>query len=55
VTYGHKGKGFEVQLTETCDENNPFEVVTAISVDFAYAGKRPKVARRRVPHRARNG
>ena len=35
VTYGHKGKGYEVQLVETCGENNPFEVVTAVSVNGA--------------------
>jgi hypothetical protein len=35
VTYGHKGKGFEVQLTESCDEHNPFQVVTAVSVNGA--------------------
>jgi hypothetical protein len=35
VTYGHKGKGFEVQLTETCDEQNPFEAITAVSVNGA--------------------
>lgn len=35
VTYGHKGKGFEVQLSETCDEKNPFEAVTAVSVNGA--------------------
>jgi hypothetical protein len=38
VTYGHKGKGYEVQLTETCDEGNPFEVVTAVSVNDANEG-----------------
>jgi hypothetical protein len=35
VTYGHKGKGYEVQLTETCQEDNPFQVVTAVSVNGA--------------------
>jgi hypothetical protein len=35
ATYGHKGKGYEVQLTETCDENNPFQVVTAVGVNGA--------------------
>lgn len=35
VTYGHKGKGFEVQLTETCAAENAFEVVTAVSVNDA--------------------
>jgi hypothetical protein len=35
ATYGHKGKGYEVQLAETCVEENPFEVVTAVSVNGA--------------------
>jgi len=35
VTYGHKGKGYEVQLTETCAKENPFQVVTAVSVNGA--------------------
>jgi hypothetical protein len=35
ATYGHKGKGYEVQLAETCGEDNPFEVVTAVSVNGA--------------------
>ena len=35
ATYGHKGKGYEVQLVETCSEENAFEVVTAVSVNDA--------------------
>lgn len=35
ATYGHKGKGYEVQLAETCDEQNPFQVVTAVEVNGA--------------------
>lgn len=35
VTYGHKGKGYEVQLTETCVPDNPFQVVTAVNVNGA--------------------
>ncbi len=35
VTYGHKGKGYEVQLTETCEKDNPFEVVTSVNVNGA--------------------
>ena len=35
VTYGHKGKGYEVQVSETCGEDNPFEVVTSVSVNGA--------------------
>jgi len=35
ATYGHKGKGYETQLSETCDPDNEFEVVTAVSVNGA--------------------
>jgi hypothetical protein len=35
VTYGHKGKGYEVQLAETCVEENAFQVVTAVDVHGA--------------------
>jgi hypothetical protein len=35
VTYGHKGKGYETQLTETCAEENPFQAVTSVSVHGA--------------------
>jgi hypothetical protein len=35
ATYGHKGKGYEVQIAETCDEDNPFQVATAVSVNGA--------------------
>lgn len=36
ATYGHKGKGYEVQLAETCDENNPYQVITGVSVNGAH-------------------
>jgi len=32
ATYGHKGKGYEVQLTETCSGQNPFQVITDVAV-----------------------
>jgi Transposase domain (DUF772) len=35
VTYGHKGKGYEVQLAETCVEENNFQVVTSVDVHGA--------------------
>ena len=35
ATYGHKGKGYEVQLAETCVPENPYEVVTAVAVNGA--------------------
>lgn len=35
VTYGHKGKGFEVQLSETCEKDNPFQAVTAVTLNGA--------------------
>jgi hypothetical protein len=43
VTYGHKGKGYEVQLTETCGEENPFEVVTSVSVNGAHESDQHQV------------
>jgi Transposase DDE domain/Transposase domain (DUF772) len=35
VTYGHKGKGYEAQMTETCEEENGFQAITAVSVHGA--------------------
>lgn len=35
ATYGHKGKGYEVQLAETCVAENPYEVITAVAVNGA--------------------
>jgi len=35
VTYGHKGKGYEAQLTETCSQDNPFQAVTSVSINAA--------------------
>jgi hypothetical protein len=35
ATYGHKGKGYEAQLCETCVPENPFQAVTAVSVNGA--------------------
>lgn len=35
ATYGHKGKGYEVQLAETCVTENPYEVITAVAVNGA--------------------
>ena len=32
ATYGHKGKGYEVQVTETCDEDNEFQLITDVEV-----------------------
>ncbi len=36
ATYGHKGKGYEVQVTESCGEDNPYQVVTATMVNGAH-------------------
>ena len=36
ATYGHKGKGYETQLTETCVSDNPYQVITAVSVNGAH-------------------
>ncbi len=36
ATYGHKGKGYQVQVAETCDQENEMEVVTHVSVEGAH-------------------
>jgi len=36
ATYGHKGKGYQVQVAETCHEENAIEVVTHVSVEGAH-------------------
>jgi len=36
ATYGHKGKGYQVQVAETCDPENEIEVVTHVSVEGAH-------------------
>lgn len=35
ATYGHKGKGYEVQVAETCESDNGYQVITAIKVNGA--------------------
>lgn len=37
ATYGHKGKGYEVHLAETCVADNPYQVVTAVDITGAHA------------------
>jgi hypothetical protein len=36
ATYGRKGKGYEVQVAETCEQGNPYQVITAIEVNGAH-------------------
>ncbi len=36
ATYGHKGKGYQVQVAETCAPENEIEVVTHVSVEGAH-------------------
>jgi hypothetical protein len=36
ATYGHKGKGYEVQVSETCVEDNPYQLITGVSVNGAH-------------------
>ena len=33
ATYGHKGKGYESQIAETCDDDNPYQVITGTAVN----------------------
>ena len=35
AAYGHKGKGCETQIAETCVEKNPYQVITAVEVTDA--------------------
>ena len=37
ATYGHKGKGYEAQLAETCVADNPYQVITEVGVTGAHA------------------
>jgi len=32
ATYGHKGKGYEAQITETCVDDNEYQVITDVDV-----------------------
>jgi hypothetical protein len=43
VTYGHKGKGYEVQLTETCAAENAFQVITTVAVHGAHESDQHQV------------
>lgn len=36
ATYGRKGKGYEVQVAETCDEDNPYQLITTTAVNGAH-------------------
>lgn len=36
ATYGHKGKGYQAQVAETCDRENPMQVVTHVSTEGAH-------------------
>ncbi len=35
ATYGHKGKGYEAQVAETCVKENPYQVITAVDLNGA--------------------
>ena len=41
ATYGHKGKGYQAQVAETCDPENEIEVVTHVSVEGAHESDQP--------------
>lgn len=36
ATYGHKGKGYKVQISETCDKENEVQVITHVEVQGAH-------------------
>ncbi len=37
ATYGRKGKGYKASITETCVDDNPFQVITDVVVDASHA------------------
>ena len=43
ATYGRKGKGYKGSLTETCAEENSFQVITDVAVDTAHASDQKDV------------
>jgi hypothetical protein len=43
ATYGRKGKGYKVSLAETCVKDNPFQLITDISVDGAHVSDQKEV------------
>ncbi len=43
ATYGRKGKGYEVQISETCDEDNPYQIITAVAVNGAHESDQCRV------------
>lgn len=45
ATYGHKGKGYEVQLVETCEATNPYQVVTGVDVHGAHVSDQKATVR----------
>ena len=36
ATYGHKGKGYKVQISETCDKENETQIITHVEVQGAH-------------------
>lgn len=36
ATYGHNGKGYKVQISETCDKDNEVQVITHVEVQGAH-------------------
>jgi len=45
ATYGHKGKGYEAQIAETCAEENPYQVITHVDVNGAHESDQHATAR----------
>jgi len=45
ATYGHKGQGYKASLTETCSEENAFQVLTDVQVDGAHVSDQTDVPR----------
>ena len=41
MTYGHKGKGIELQVIETCGADNPFQVIVMVQLNGAHVSDQP--------------
>ena len=41
ATYGHKGKGYEAQVVETCVKENPYQVLTHVEINGANESDQP--------------
>ena len=44
ASYGHKGKGYQLQVSETCVEDNPYQLITAVALEGAHESDQKALA-----------